>query len=269
MNQQYKQLSKRVRVKGTLIFDTAFHVGSGREGLLATDMGVLLDQYDRPILPGSSLKGNFRSTAERLAGHLGLTACLLDVALSGVSCITDETYRKDHQETFKALANEPQKLAWLKSHTCDVCRLFGSPYQGSRIYFSDGVLTEGGESIQVRDGVCIDRDSGTAVHGMKYDFEVVSKDTVYDMTIDLENPADEELALVGAVIAEWEQGFRVGGFTSRGLGRVNLTKTAISHVNYEDREQLKKYLLKKEMTAAPSLLQESIERQLEKGATNA
>lgn len=270
MDKQYKHLMKRVRVKGVLIFDTAFHIGSGHEGILATKMGVLLDQFDRPILPGSSLKGNFRSAAERLAVHLGMTACLLDKDLSGVPCITDNTYRQEHHETFKALSNETQKLAWLRDHTCEVCRLFGSPYQGSRIYFSDGVLLEGGESIQVRDGVCIDRDSGTAVDKMKYDFEVVSKDTVYDVTIDLENPADEELALVGAVIAEWEQGFRVGGFTSRGLGRVNLTKTGISQVNYEDREQLKKYLLKKEMTAAPDLLQECIERHLAgKGATNA
>lgn len=270
MDKQYKQLSKRVRVKGTLIFDTAFHVGSGHEGILATKMGILLDQYDRPILPGSSLKGNFRSTAERLAVHLGMSACLLDVDLSGVSCITDETYRKKHHEAFKVLYNEPQKLAWLKDHTCDVCRLFGSPYQGSRIFFSDGILVEGGEIIQVRDGVCIDRDSGTAVDKMKYDFEVTSKDTVYDITIDLENPVDEELALVGAVIAEWEQGFRVGGFTSRGLGRVNLTKTNISQVNYEDRNQLKNYLLKKEMTSVPNLLQEHVERQLAReGAPNA
>ncbi len=270
MDNQTHTFQKRVKISGKIIFDSAFHIGSGREGILATDMGVLLDERDRPILPGSTLKGLFRTTAERLAPHLDLTACLLDSSLSGVNCITEESYRKQQHETFKKLETEKLKLEWLSEHVCDVCTLFGSPYKGSRIYFSDGTLVTGGDSIQIRDGVCIDRDSGTARHGLKYDFEVASSETEYTTFIDLENPTVEELALVGAVIAEWELGLRVGGFTSRGLGVARLTDVLIKSVDYSDREQLKNYLLKKEMIVAPRLLQEAINIQLSgKGAAHA
>ncbi|HHC25089.1 MAG TPA: CRISPR-associated RAMP protein, partial [Desulfobacterales bacterium] len=85
---------RKVRITGNLVFETAFHIGSGKEGELAADMGVLLEPDGRPILPGSSLKGNFRSFAERLSDYLGLKACLLDSDLSGVKCVSDETYRK-------------------------------------------------------------------------------------------------------------------------------------------------------------------------------
>lgn len=270
MRKNNSYLDSRVRIDGSLEFDTAFHIGSGREGLMATDMGVLLDQHDRPILPGSSLKGNFRSQAERLAPHLGLSACLLDSSLSGISCVTDETYRRSHHDEFNALEGDSERLSWLADHTCDICALFGSPYQGGRIFFSDGVLTADSlSSVQVRDGVCINRDSGTVVHGMKFDYEVVSSDISYSISIELENPSDPELALVGAVLAEWRQGFRIGGFTSRGLGKVKLLDPTISRVNYRDPSQLKEYLLNRRMSESPDLLNDCLSRQLTLGGDNA
>jgi len=87
MDNQTHTFQKRVRISGTILFDTAFHIGSGRQGLLSTDMGVLLDRYDQPILPGSTIKGLFRTAAERLAPHLELTSCLLDRTISGIDCI--------------------------------------------------------------------------------------------------------------------------------------------------------------------------------------
>ena len=44
---------------------TALHIGSGRPGVVLI---LVLSQLPRePFLPGSSLKGKLRSTAERLA----------------------------------------------------------------------------------------------------------------------------------------------------------------------------------------------------------
>ena len=254
----------KVQIKGTLAFETAFHIGSGKEGELATNMGVLIDQDGRPILPGSTLKGNFRSLAERLSGYLGLSACLLDNVLSGAGCFTglSDQERNPKYEVFKKLKTEDAKLEWLYKNTCDICRLFGSPLHASRIFFSDGVLINWSNALQIRDGVCIDRDSETARHGAKYDFEVVPAGAAYRITIELENPIDEELALVGAVLTEWEAGFRIGGFTSRGLGRVRLEDKTVRQVDYTDPDQLKPYLLKRDMQEAEKLLPESLERLL-------
>lgn len=259
----YSSFRQKVRITATLIFETAFHVGSGKEGDLATDMGVLKDRQGLPVLPGSTLKGSFRAAAEKLASHLGFSACMLDASLSGQDCVGDQAYFKKVNDEFKEIKNEEHKLDWLGTYSCDVCRLFGSPLQASRIFFSDGRLLTWQGGYQVRDGVAIDRDSGTARHGLKYDFEVTSADTAFEVIIEMENPEEREFALVAAVIAEWQSGFRLGGFTSRGLGRVVLTKVKIERVDYSDSDQLKEYLLKRKMQPADTLLADALQQFLE------
>ncbi|MDA3898205.1 MAG: CRISPR-associated RAMP protein Csx7 [Desulfobacteraceae bacterium] len=268
---KHNMLNRRIKISGNLIFETAFHIGSGKEGELAAKMGILREADGRPILPGSTLKGNFRAFAERLSEYLGFTACLMDSSLSEKNCVSDENFRKTvvdekSQKTvekeFQALKTEDEKITWLSNNTCDICRLFGSPLQSSRIFFSDGTLTRWGQRIQIRDGVCIDRDTETARPGAKYDFEVVPAEAVFEVTIELENPNDRELPLIAAVLAEWESGFRLGGFTSRGLGRVKLTDKKVESVDYTDFDQLKSYLLTKQMAEAGSLLEDSLESML-------
>src|SRR5208283_3372991 len=152
-------------------------------------------------------------------------------------------------------------------NVCDVCSLFGSPQQTSRIFFSDAELIDWSGSIQVRDGVCIDRDSETARPRAKYDFEVIPRGAVFFITVELENPQDAELALVGAALSEWENGFRLGGFTSRGLGKVSLSaptrdqkRYVTELVDYSDPKQLRNYLLFRKMTPADSMLSDCLRR---------
>jgi CRISPR-associated RAMP protein (TIGR02581 family) len=265
-----KRLLRKVRISGAIVFDTAFHIGSGTVGELATDMGVLLDPAGAPVLPGSSLKGNFRATAEKLAEYLGLTACCLDRSLSGVDCVSDEAYRKGVQDAFRAIKGEAGQLEWLGKHTCDVCRFFGSPMQASRIFFADGRLREWAGNVGVRDGVCLDRDSGTARAGLKYDFEAVPAGASFEIVIDLENPSEGELALVGAVLTEWEDGFRIGGFTSRGLGGARFEKRVVEQVDYSNTEHLQSYLLKRQMIRSDDLLETALRKILAaQGASHA
>ena len=264
---------KKVRISGILEFETAFHIGSGKEGELATDMGVLLEPDGRPILPGSTLKGNFRSYAERLAEYLKIKACLLDNSLSNnVTCVngvTDKDIRDKIYEELKELKTESKKYNFIKKHVCQVCSLFGSPLHASRIFFSDGNLIHWSGGLQVRDGVCIDRDSETARHGAKYDYEAVPCGTKFEITIDIENPETFELAIIGAVMAEWENGFRLGGFSSRGMGKVQLSQTRISEVDYTNSTQLKDFLLHKTMTSADTLLDDALKKCLEEGDCHA
>ena len=72
------RLDGRIEVSGTIRFKSAFHLGTGEGGRAGTDKGALVGADGTPLLPGSSVKGVFRSTAERLAHLLGLTACLLE-----------------------------------------------------------------------------------------------------------------------------------------------------------------------------------------------
>lgn len=135
-----------------------------------------------------------------------------------------------------------KRLEWMESHTCDVCKLFGSPVRASRLRVSDGELNGWEGVVQVRDGVVLDRDSHTAVKGLKYDYEVVPAGSRFKVTLDVDNPSEEDLALLGAAVFEWHCGSSLGGFTSRGLGRFRLDDIKLEAVDFEDPRQRVRYL---------------------------
>jgi len=72
---------------------------------------------------------------------------------------------------------------------------------------------------QIRDGVGIDRDLGTARSGIKYDFEVVVPGTHFGVEILAENMDDWELGFLLVILRIWEQGgLPIGGKSTRGPG---------------------------------------------------
>ena len=243
------QLNKKIRLTASLVFDTAWRIGSGKEGETMSDLGVMLDPNGQPILPGSSLKGKLRSTCETLSHALGLSACMLNHDASGVNCTSDVDYyqrvRNNYQKTLKQGLNN--RLQWIDSNTCDVCQLFGSPVKAGRLWVSDGTLNEWASVVQVRDGVVIDRDSQTAVDGLKYDYEVIPPSSRFDLCVDLENPTNPDLALLGVALFEWHAGSSVGGFTSRGLGRCHLEDIKLVGVDMNKPDELLKFLTEKKV----------------------
>ncbi len=246
------QYRKLVRITAQLVFDTAWRIGSGREGTTLSDLGVMLDPTGAPILPGSSLKGKLRSTCETLSHALGVSACLLNVDASSVACVSDvQHYREVRDEYQDILRNQAvdARLAWIAEHTCDVCKLFGSPVMAGHLRVSDGALEDWASMVQVRDSVVIDRDSQTAVDGLKFDYDVVPADSRFELRLDLENPSDQDLALVGAALFEWHAGSSLGGFTSRGLGRFHLQAIRVHGVDLEDPIQRIRYLTHSEAHA--------------------
>ena len=112
----------------------------------------------------------------------------------------------------------------------------------SRLRVSDGALEDWASMVQVRDSVVIDRDSQTAVDGLKFDYDVVPADSRFKLCIDLENPTDQDLALTGAALFEWHAGSSLGGFTSRGLGRFRLHAIRVHGVDLDDPVQRIRYL---------------------------
>jgi CRISPR/Cas system CSM-associated protein Csm3 (group 7 of RAMP superfamily) len=125
-----------------------------------------------------------------------------------------------------------------------VCRLFGSPVQKSRLRCSDGKLVSESVTVQVRDGVVIDRDSRNAVNGLKYDYEVSAAGARFSIQFDLDNPTDADEALFGAALFEWHAGSSIGGFVSRGLGRFRLEDVTVKGVDFTNTQERIRYLTK-------------------------
>lgn len=239
------RLEKRLYVSAVLVFETGWRIGSGRAGQ-TSDLGVLLDAAGRPILPGSTIKGRLRSTCETLAPRLGLSACLLNHEASGVACASDVSWFSKHRDAHREaiMRGVKAQLEWIRENTCDVCRLFGSPAHAGRLRCSEGkLLTSAVGMVRVRDGVVLDRDSHTAVDGLKYDYECVSADTRFRLVIDVYNPVAHEEALLGAALFDWSAGNSLGGFTSRGLGRFHLEEIEVYGADFADANQRRQFLL--------------------------
>lgn len=222
-----REMHRKYVFTGTLELTSGMHIGGGENNLRGTDSPVILTPEGDPFIPGSSFKGVFRSTLEKMVAVIpNRNTCSL---ILGYNCPTTK------QEVFNARRNtsnwnETQLADVLKKELCDTCQLFGSPFSVSKVFFSDLYVEEWAEAIQRRDGVAIDRDSEKAVDGLKYDYEVISVGSTFKMQIVLENPDDIDLGLVCLGLNEFGSGMGgIGGMRSRGLGNCKI----IELVGYE------------------------------------
>jgi hypothetical protein len=115
----------------------------------------------------------------------------------------------------------------LRDLSCWTCRIFGSSWLASKVLIKDLMLDEGSfYRTEIRDGVGIDRDSGRAADGFKYQFEVVPVGTAFSLEVLVENATEAELGLLWLGIHAFEQGqVLMGGARSRGLGWCRLLLT--------------------------------------------
>jgi len=89
--------------------------------------------------------------------------------------------------------------------------------------------------IEVRDGVAIDRDTGTVSGPRKYDFEVVPPGVTFNLEVFVENPRDWGMGLLVAGFDQLDLGFTaLGGFGSRGLGRVRISWERVERFTARD-----------------------------------
>jgi CRISPR-associated RAMP protein (TIGR02581 family) len=295
------QLKSRYRITGQLVFETALHIGGGRNPAASTDSPIVRDGAGLPFIPGSSIKGAVRAAVEKIIPNLGLTACGLTDAL--VKCLTAWSNSNPNEEKLKAyeavreavgrdpkvIENMEKKLHLLgdppleqgkisestllhilDNHLCQVCKTFGAPTLASVIYFHDAPVVEDlwiGVT-QVRDGVGIDRDSERARSQIKFDFEVVPPSTFFALQISLENPQPKDLGLTALALQELIAGMiPLGGIRSRGLGRCRLHEPKIEWVDFSDKNLLRDYLLSGAMTPKPfeAFIKEGLDALLKQG----
>jgi CRISPR-associated protein Csm3 len=186
-------------------------VGGPRSANVGTDAPVLRDARG-PLLPGSSLKGVLRAAAERLLRGTAIQPPVCDILASPCG---GQPSGRDQQV-------EPVDLERL----CLVCRLFGSPWVGSRLYVGDLVIHGDAAAVTVvRDGVAIDRDELKASDRLKYDYEVVVPGTRFTGRLRVDDPEPGDLGLLATLLDLLDAGIvTVGSGTSRGLGRLRLVE---------------------------------------------
>ncbi|MBE0427716.1 MAG: CRISPR-associated RAMP protein [Nitrospirae bacterium] len=234
----FERLENRYFFRGELVLENEMHIGSGK-GDGTTDALVVKDFSDKPIIPGSSLRGILRSTIERIASSLGKNPCML----TSINCVTNSRVLQDE---FKKLLEEKDSskiMAFLNNNSkiCPVCRLFGSTVVASKIRVTDLLLRNERSNTSIRHGVGINRDTETSQDKAKFDFEVVPRGSRFSLELIGENLTNDDLALLAVGIQEMSNGnFWIGGNTARGLGKCRLEKLEIKY--FSDADRLKKYL---------------------------
>lgn len=214
-----KKLLNQVSFELTLEPRGPVLIKSGIEG--GADPSVPDMQFVRSdgqvYLPGSSLKGIFRSYAEKIARTVGARCCNpFDDDTKSPTCFCGKRAEKqrDGRDIYRK--------------SCRICQLFGSTAMASRVKFNDAYLPTGQNAItETRTSVAIDRILGSVAHG-PFDFEVVTRGT-FMASIHLRNFELWQLGLLALVLRDLEEGLLPVGFgKSRGLGEVKAQVTALT-----------------------------------------
>ena len=211
----------RLEITGKLSTVTALRISSGRSTEpIGSDLPVIKDALNRPLIPGASFKGALRSRLESFLR--GIDKNLAEDPANFTSLSRNQTIKnlKDkYQNDDVALTDK------LLEQTDSISRLFGSPWFASKFQVRD--LTVVADTwfgqYQERDGVAIDRDTETAADGKLYDFQVVPSGTSFDVKVVVENAEKWELGLLAIGLHQFEsEQIPLGGGRSRGLGVVRL-----------------------------------------------
>lgn len=187
-----RKIKSRWRVKGTLVAETPLHVGGmGQDPIV--DLSLAMDGQGNYYIPGTSLAGALRGWMTG-AGSKG-------------------SQSEDPSEVDKLWGFQNAK---------------GDDGHASFIVVEDAPIKT--RFTEIRDGVGIDRISGTAAEGIKFDRAVLPKGTEIPLELTIEDPdrhlASSELAL--DTLLALEQGeISLGGGKTRGLGRVTLKNCTV------------------------------------------
>ncbi len=151
------------------------------------------------VIPGSSIKGVFRSRAEKL--------------LKGSCKVFDNS-----------CFNRTRKITDVKERylgNCPACRLFGSMSLKSRVEFKDAYPIKDTVVLARRHNVGINRVTGAAMTGALYEPEVLEQGT-FEVNIYMRNFFLWQLKTILQVIDDINEGFvTFGGLTSRGFGKMS------------------------------------------------
>jgi CRISPR-associated RAMP protein (TIGR02581 family) len=187
-------------------------IKSGLAQVSGPDMAwvrVLRDGKPQVYLPGSSLKGVLRSHAERIARTLNSESTCNPFADSGSAKSCGRVFDKTKPSNTEAYRD-----------SCLICKLFGSTGFAGRLATADAYAIGTPPEPTQRDGVGIDRFTGGAAHGAKFELEVITEGA-FATTLHLRNFELWQLALVGFVLQDFNDGLiRIGTGRSRGLGQV-------------------------------------------------
>ncbi|MDH7487486.1 MAG: RAMP superfamily CRISPR-associated protein [Anaerolineae bacterium] len=174
------------------------------------------DGRERFCIPATTLKGVWRSAAERILRSFE----------PWLACDPFEVKKGDSQSCSKRLegslaADSPQAYGAM----CPVCRLFGSTAHAGLLQLQDA-WAMGNPRPEPQTGIAIDRFTGGVKYGALYSYEPLPAGTRFTTHVTVHNVEFWQLGLLALVSREMSQGrVRIGSGTRKGLGHVEVVWT--------------------------------------------
>jgi len=238
---------RTVIYEGVIKAEEPLRIGVGREedpwGI--SDLPVIRIKdiskgIETPYIPGSSLKGVLRSTAEAIAKQYNIKP----EPCSGLT--QDSCMRRNIQELGSNLEdlvkqnikeNEDKALQQINKYACLLCKVFGATSYRSKVYLNDAYPFDASGrplpvAVEVKRGIAIDRTTGAAAPGALYNVEYVSPGSMFFFKIIAYNLPNYALALLLNSIKALDNGYvRLGGFKSRGFGKATINQKRITIIH--------------------------------------
>jgi CRISPR-associated RAMP protein (TIGR02581 family) len=232
-----KRLVNEARLSLTIETTGPLLIKSGYATLTGPDMTPVLtfrNGASQVYIPGSSLKGVFRSHIEKVIRTLRPT-----------EIVVADPFKKDDEpdQACSTWFQQRKQKETLDNETVyadsdPISRLFGSTFFIGRVSIGDAYLIDDSDRskrlpTEPRDGVSIDRLTGGAASGALFNLEVVTTGTVFRTEILLRNFECWQLGAILLVVQDiHDELIRLGSGTSRGLGAVkgNVEHVSIHHL---------------------------------------
>lgn len=217
-------------------------IKSGRDTVSGPGMSPVLtfrNEQQQVFIPGSSLKGVFRSHVERVAGSLKTRVICYPFSVEADKEVDRDQRKRDYRESCGEMFNKiarndeggkkkerskrlDERKDIVYAASCPICRLFGSTSFIGRVAINDAYLADDTkEAKELRDGVGIDRLTGGASHSAKFELEVVSTGVAFETDIHLRNFELWQLGMLFVVLQDMkDELIPLGSGRSRGLGKV-------------------------------------------------
>lgn len=249
----FRNLYNECRISFNLSTTSPLFIRSGEK--LELDPSLPDDQFIRSfydgeftaVIPGSSIKGVFRSRAERLLGE----CCKV---------FYNDRLAPDYSEYCYNNSRNIPDVKEKYNKICPACKLFGCLSLKSRIEFKDAFPTRDEETGQLnirfasRHNVGIDRVSGSAKKGALFEPEVLEYG-VFRVEIIIRNYFKWQIKTILQVIEDINDGYvSFGGSTSRGFGRMTVNDLDFRLREYgTERLEKGKFYVEKEFSDIPSI----------------
>ncbi|WP_027722140.1 RAMP superfamily CRISPR-associated protein [Maridesulfovibrio zosterae] len=200
----------RAALHFNIIFPSTFIINDPLEAALSGhNLAPVTLQDNKPHLPGTSLRGVFRSRAERILRTLGKDCC-------------DPSLTKDNKPDFLP-DHMLLSCSGSKNQECAACRVFGKTDWKSRVSFAGGIYAGSSSSDErpVHDHVAIDRFHGGALDGAKFREQVCHGAIFKDSFIQVQDVSLWEFYILLMTFADFYMGdLSIGSGTRNGHGRV-------------------------------------------------